>query len=314
MAFSRIYGISSRALVLGAALGLSAAVAAQHADHSAPQGDHAASHSGHAADHRADHGAASEHSAHSPAYHALVMAQSNPNRAADTARDPYRHPVETLSFFGVEPDMKIGEYAPGGGWYSHFLSNFIGEKGRLVGLYFDVVKGGFSPERQERVRKDAAEYGAEFAAFSGKNSANFGGYSLDMIPDGEAGTFDRILVIRMMHNLKRWGMDATEIAHMRSLLKDDGMIGIVQHRAKDDASDTYVDGNKGYLRQSDVVAFMENNGFELVDASEINANPNDTADHPQGVWEMPPVLSTKRADLADKGESDRMTLLFRKAK
>ncbi len=92
------------------------------------------------------------------------------------------------------------------------------------------------------------------------------------------------------------------------------MIGIVQHRAKADAPWSYANGTAGYMKQQDVVDFMRLNGFELVGASEVNANPKDTADHKDGVWEMPPVLATKREDLKGLGESDRMTLLFKKAK
>jgi predicted methyltransferase len=96
------------------------------------------------------------------------------------------------------------------------------------------------------------------------------------------------------------------------LLKPDGLFGIEQHRAKAGAPDAYVDGSKGYLRQTDVIRMIEAHGFTLVGASEINANPADTADHPQGVWELPPSLRTKREELKAVGESDRMTLLFRK--
>ena len=252
------------------------------------------------------------HSAHGAAEHALHMAVANPNRDGDRARDVHRHPVETLTFFQVAPDMKVGEYAPGGGWYSRLLGNYLGEKGKLVGLFFDVTKGPFGPEAQERTRAAAAKFPADVEGFTGLPAEHFAGYTLDAVPEGEKGSFDRILIIRMMHNISRWNMADSEIKAMRELLKDDGMIGIVQHRAKADAPYSYTDGSKGYLRQADVVAFMEMNGFELVGTSEVNANPMDSADHAEGVWEMPPMLRTKREDLKDKGESDRMTLLFRK--
>ena len=94
---------------------------------------------------------------------------------------------------------------------------------------------------------------------------------------------------------------------------DDGLIGIVQHRAKADAPWSYANGTKGYLKQQDVIDFMRLHGFELVAASEVNANAKDTANHPEGVWEMPPTLATKREELKGLGESDRMTLLFKKS-
>ncbi len=137
--------------------------------------------------------------------------------------------------------------------------------------------------------------------------------TLEAVPAEQKGTFDRILVIRMMHNIMRSNIADSEIKAMRELLKDDGMIGIVQHRARASAPWSYANGTKGYMREADIIDFMRINGFELVERSDINANPQDTADHPEGVWEMPPMLATKRDDLKDKGESDRMTLLFRKA-
>ena len=111
------------------------------------------------------------------------------------------------------------------------------------------------------------------------------------LPDGFT---DRILVIRAMHNIMRAGTADTEMRAMRELLKDDGLIGVVQHRAKADAPWSYANGTKGYMKQQDVIDFMRLNGFELLASSEINANPKDTADHPEGVWEMPPTLATKR--------------------
>lgn len=250
---------------------------------------------------------------HHRMHHGLMMAAAAENRAEDRARDQWRHPVETMMFFEVEPDMKVGEYAPGGGWYSRFLGNYLGDSGKLVGLYFDPAAGPFNEEVQGRIRAGASGFAAQTAEATGKPAANFGGFTLDAVPDGEKGTYDRILLIRMLHNLWRWHSADSELAAMRDLLKDDGLLGIVQHRAPADADWSYANGTKGYLRQQDVIDWMRTRGFELVGLSEINANPMDTADHEGGVWEMPPVQATKREDLADKGESDRMTLLFRKA-
>ena len=136
--------------------------------------------------------------------------------------------------------------------------------------------------------------------------------TLETIPEAEKGTFDRIIVARMMHNLLRWNNADSEIKAMRALLKDGGMIGIEQHRAKPNAPYAYADGSKGYLREADVIKFMEVHGFDFVAKSEANANARDSANYPEGVWELPPVLRTKREDLKAVGESDRMTLLFRK--
>ncbi|MEW4448922.1 methyltransferase [Qipengyuania sp. JC766] len=250
---------------------------------------------------------------HHAMHMALKEALAKENRAEDRARDVYRNPERTLAFFGVQPDMKIGEYAPGGGWYTRVLGNYVNDQGRLVGLYFNPTTGPFNEQAQQGIRDGAAGFPAQAAEWTGAPESRFAGMTLDTIPDAEKGTFDRILVIRMMHNLMRWNTADSEIAAMRELLSDDGMIGIVQHRAKADADWSYANGSKGYVRQQDVIDFMRVQGFELVGMSDVNANPRDTADHPQGVWEMPPVLRGDRADLADLGESDRMTLLFRKA-
>lgn len=245
---------------------------------------------------------------------AFSGAINHPTRKDDRARDQHRHPVETLSFFGVAPDMKVGEYSPGGGWYSRLLGHYLGGQGQLVGVYANPLTATSDPARQQRIRDMAAGFGKEVAGYTGLPAERFSGLTLDAIPADQKGTFDRILVIRALHSPMRMGTADTEIRAMRELLKDDGMIGIVQHRAKPDAPWSYANGSRGYLREADLIDFMRINGFELVGKSEINANPMDTANHPEGVWEMPPTLATKREDLKDKGESDRMTLLFRKAK
>ena len=260
----------------------------------------------------ADHHAMTSASAVSKADPALAAAIADPRRAEDRARDVFRKPAETLSFFQVGPAMKVGEYAPGGGWYSRLLGLYLGPKGKLVGLYFNPVSGPFDDKRQQGIRDGAAKYPADVAGWSGQPAERFAAMTLEAVPEAEKGTFDRIIVARMMHNLLRWNIADSEIKAMRALLKDGGMIGIEQHRAKPGAPYAYADGSNGYLREADVIKFMEVHGFEFVDQSEANANPKDTADHPKGVWELPPTLGTKREELKAIGESDRMTLLFRK--
>jgi predicted methyltransferase len=244
---------------------------------------------------------------------AFSGAINHPTRKDDRARDQFRHPVETLSFFGVTPDMKVGEYAPGGGWYSRLLGHYLGSEGQLIGLYPNPITATTDAARQQRVRDSAAGFAAEVAGYTGLPAERFAGMTLETIPADQKGTFDRILVIRMLHNMLRSGTADTEIRAMRELLKDDGMIGIVQHRAKADAPWSYANGTKGYLREADIIDFMRINGFELAGKSEVNANPRDPANHAEGVWEMPPISATKREDLKGLGESDRMTLLFKKA-
>ena len=294
-----------RYLLATAALAIAAPAAADHHEH----GEHADHHA------MADQAA---HEKHDPAmfmqHHgeALSGAINHPTRAEDRARDQYRHPAETLAFFHVMPNMKVGEYAPGGGWYTRLLGHYVGGDGQLVGLFFDPTSGAFDEKAQQGIRDGATKFADEAAGFTGLPADHFSAFTLDAIPEGEAESFDRILVIRMMHNLMRWNIADSEIKKMRGLLKPGGMLGIVQHRAPEGATAEYANGSKGYLRQDDVVGFVEALGFEFVGSSEVNANAEDPANHERGVWEMPPVWATKKEELKDLGESDRMTLLFRK--
>ncbi len=246
----------------------------------------------------------------------LAAAVAHPSRAEDRARDKYRRPDQTLAFMQVTPDMKVGEYAPGGGWYSRLLGLYLGPKGKLVGIYFDPTSGAFTETQQKGIRDGAAKYPADVAKWSGLPAERFSGYALDAVPAGEKGSFDRILIMRMVHNLMRWNVADREIKAMRDLLKPDGMIGIEQHRAKPNAPYSYTDGAKGYLREKDVIALMELNGFTFVGKSEANANKADPANHPDGVWNLPPALRNAKEEdklrLMAIGETDRMTLLFRK--
>jgi len=242
---------------------------------------------------------------------ALTAVVADPRRDEDRARDKWRNPVETLTFFSVTSHMKVGEYAPGGGWYSRLLGLYLGPKGKLVGLYNMPSDAA----RQQPTRDRAAKFPADVAGWSGQPADRFSSLTLDAVPAGEKGTYDRILVIRMLHNMLRAKSATGDFKAMGDLLKPGGLIGIVQHRAKADAPDAYADGSKGYLREADVIKFMESNGFELIAQSEINANPADTANWPDGVWTLPPTLQKGEVDRARYqaiGESDRMTLLFRK--
>lgn len=249
---------------------------------------------------------------------ALAAAVADKSRETDKLRDKYRRPDETLAFFQVAPMMKVGEYAPGGGWYSRLLGLYLGPKGKLVGLFFDPTSGAFpDPAAQKRIREGAAKFPADVAGWSGQPADRFAGYTLDAVPEGEKGSFDRILIMRMMHNLMRWDIADSEIKKMRDMLKPDGMIGIEQHRARADAPYAFTDGSKGYLREADVIKFMEVNGFTFVGKSEANANPKDPANWPGGVWTLPPSMdgakdAAEKAKMQAIGESDRMTLLFRK--
>jgi predicted methyltransferase len=246
---------------------------------------------------------------------ALAAAVADKSRATDSQRDKYRRPAETLEFFQVAPTMKVGEYAPGGGWYSRLLGLYLGPKGKLVGLFADATKG--TEQMQANVAKSVAKFPEEVAGWASMPADKFSALTLGAIPDAEKGTFDRILVMRALHNMMRSNVADSEIRKMRELLKTDGMIGIEQHRAKADAPFAFTDGSKGYMLEADIIKLMEIHGFTFVGKSEANANPKDPANWPDGVWTLPPVLGgvkddAEKARLTAIGESDRMTLLFRK--
>jgi predicted methyltransferase len=268
------------------------------------------------ADHHGTGKKAAEHDAmHKAQKERMAKILADPSRAEDAKRDKYRNPAETFEFFRIHPDHKVGEYAPGGEWISRTLGRYMDEKGKLNGLYFSTNAGFGDAAAAERIKASAAKYPEDVAKVTGRPATDYLGFTLDAIPEGEKGTYDRIIVMRMLHNMHRWNIADTELKRMRELLKDDGLLGIEQHRAKADAPNSYADGNKGYLREADVIKMMELAGFELVAKSEVNANPKDSADWPEGVWTLPPRLALKDVDKAKYeaiGESDRMTLLFKK--
>jgi predicted methyltransferase len=240
---------------------------------------------------------------------------ADPSRAEDSKRDKYRHPAETFEFFRIHPDHKVGEYAPGGEWVSRTLGRYIDEKGKFTGLFFSTDAGFGDDAAKARITASAAKFGEDVSKVTGRPATDYMGYSLSAIPEGEKGTFDRIILMRMLHNMYRWNIADTELKRMRDLLKPDGLLGIEQHRAKATAPFSYASGDMGYMREADIIKLMEVNGFELVAKSEINANPKDTANWPDGVWTLPPALRLKDVDRAKYeaiGESDRMTLLFKK--
>jgi predicted methyltransferase len=238
-------------------------------------------------------------------------------RADDRARDAFRHPAETLAFFQVEPTHTVIEYAPGGGWYTRILAPYLADEGRYIGVGFgpEAVTAALGEDAAASVREGGESFAATQSEAMGLPAEKVPFYFTDSIPEDLNGTVDRALVIRMTHNLMRWGIAESEVAALYKALKPGGLLGAVQHRAKPDAPLEYVDGSKGYLKYADTVALFEGAGFEFVEASEINANPKDTADYEDGVWTLPPTYARgdeDRATFEGIGESDRMTLLFRK--
>lgn len=266
---------------------------------------------------------------------AAVMAQANPAlesalnselRGEDGLRDKYRNPEATLNFFQVKPEHTIVEYGPGGGWYTKILLPYVAEKGRYIAVNADSEGREFRDRAQEaRTKSWPEQFPAVAAGWTGVDAAKIAAFESDEAPEEMVGKVDRILVFRSMHGMLNGDRSDTEIKALRNMLADDGLLGVVQHRANDDASYELSNGARGYLKQADVIALFKLNGFEFVSASEVNANPKDTKDYDIGVWRLPPVTAQANGEdeatyEANKvkyeaiGESDRMTLLFRKAK
>ncbi|MCR9128557.1 MAG: hypothetical protein NXI12_03470 [Alphaproteobacteria bacterium] len=249
----------------------------------------------------------------------LAAVLADPRREADLDRDAFRNPAATLEFFEVEPGHAVVEALPGGGWYTRILAPYVAGEGRYMAINYpmEVYEDLFAEMNDEtRARLEGWE-----TSFAGRVE-EFGGqadglFRFGAVPAEAEGQADRVLYIRALHNMARTGRLDVAAQDAFALLRPGGILGVVQHRAPADETDERATGSRGYLREADVIAAMEAAGFELVEASEINANPNDTADYDNGVWMLPPTNGgdTEEQDvppLQSVGESDRMTLKFRK--
>ncbi len=263
---------------------------------------------------------ADDHGDHSAAP-ALADVLAHERRDGDRARDQYRNPAETLAFFGVEPTMTVVEWGPGGGWYTRVLAPYIMPAGTYIALNSDSSAAEYpSRAREARAKSWTERFKDGLASGMGVDADDVSAYEIDEVPEELEGTVDRVVIFRSMHGLNIRNNADDVLKGLRKLLKDDGMVGVVQHRAPDGASyDDYGARQRGYMRQQDVVAIFAANGFELADSTEVNANPNDPADWEGGVWTLPPSLGFGRQTEEEQakhraiGESDRMTLLFKKA-
>lgn len=240
---------------------------------------------------------------------ALEAAIAAPTRTpANLARDRYRHPLETLDFFGVAPTDTVVEIWPGGGWYTEILAPYLMQGG---GTYYAASMGsGGSARVRAMMEANPRLYGhinlVAFPAFMAQETR---------VPDNSA---DVVLTFRNVHNWRmgaqRDNQDYSEEAfrQMFAMLRPGGTLGVVDHRLPESA-DAERERTSGYVKVSTVRRLAEAAGFRFVAASEVNANPNDTADYPRGVWTLPPTYrlgDQDRARYAAIGESDRMTLRF----
>jgi predicted methyltransferase len=266
--------------------------------------------------------------AHDPAEHAAsptAQAPADVNDAALAAavagswrdpnnarRDAWRHPAQTLGFFGVRPDQTVIEITPGGGWYAEILAPYLRNDGHYVAaVWDDAITGqpGYRYDLNKRLRAKLAGnavYGKPDVRVFDPMNPSF----------GPAGSADVVLTFRNAHN---WVDEGTADKYFQAffdVLKPGGVLGLADHRAKP-GTDLDTMKKSGYLTEALVIELAQKAGFVLQDRSEINANPKDTADHPNGVWTLPPTNNHAKEDDARYqaiGESDRMTLRFVKPK
>jgi predicted methyltransferase len=246
---------------------------------------------------------------------ALDAALAGTHRSeANRARDRYRHPKETLEFFGLRPDMTVVEIWPGGGWYTEVLAPVLRERGKLY-----VAQYGASPPfpyQQREMETLAAKMRAAPDVYRTvtPTALNLFTNEREIAPPGTA---DLVVTFRNVHNWFQEGYgppNGPELAFRAIFvaLKPGGVLGVVDHRWPDPKTED-PGARNGYISEERVINYAEAAGFELAGRSEVNSNPLDTHDHPEGVWTLPPDLALgdrDRAKYVAIGESDRFTLKF----
>jgi len=237
---------------------------------------------------------------------------------ADKARDPWRHPVETLTWWGLKPGMTVVEFWPGAGWYTDILAPYLEATG---GKLYEANLEPSDPAATQAVQAYAAKLTAKPKLYGKVEIAAFGPTSGPVAPDGSA---DVVLFLRNLHNWMAAGIVDKAFKAAFAALKPGGVLGIEEHRAEPGQTQDVLAAN-GYVQQAYAIQLAKEAGFILAGTSEINANPKDTKDHPFGVWTLPPTrLSAPRgqppkpgfdhAKYDAIGESDRMTLKLVKPK
>ena len=244
------------------------------------------------------------------------------------ARYQYRHPKETLEFFGIEPGMTIVEGLPGRGWYTKVLLPYLGSEGHLIGANYPLDLWPNFPFATEEFMAEMNQWlekwPADAEGWRGENGASVGAFWFGEMPGEMTGTADVVFFARVLHNVARFQDEGKgqyldmALADAYNALKPGGVFGVVQHHARDDMPDDWANGANGYLKKQFVIDQVTAAGFEFVDESDINANDNDQPTTEDFVWRLPPTFATSREDeelkaqYAAIGESNRMTLKFRK--
>lgn len=237
--------------------------------------------------------------------------------AADKARDRWRHPAESLAFWGLEPGHTVVEFWPGAGWYSEILAPFLdATAGKLVAAHLQLAEP-VDPAAAQVVEAYRARFAAGRKPYGVVEITAFGPTSGPVAP---AGSADLVLFLRNLHNWMAAGIAEKAFRDAFLALKPGGVLGVEEHRAAPGGVPDLL-ADSGYVDQAYAIKLGQEAGFRLAAASEINANPKDTRDHPFGVWTLPPVRrSSPRGEAFDPkfdrarydaiGESDRMTLKF----
>jgi predicted methyltransferase len=242
------------------------------------------------------------------------------------ARYQHRHPKETLAFFGIEPGMTVVEGLPGTGWYSQILVPYLGKDGRLIGANYAFPMwsefGFFGQDFIDSMETWTTDWPEQAKAWRGDDGAAVEAFDFGSMPDELAGQADAVLLIRALHNLARFeskgGFLTAAINDVNRVLKPGGIVGVVQHEARPEMPDDWAGGDKGYLKKQFVIDRFTAAGFEFVDETDINQNPKDQPTTEDVVWRLPPGYQTSgddaalRAAMDEIGESNRMTLKFRK--
>ena len=252
-------------------------------------------------------GCASNTAAPGPSLEETIAAEHR--TPAFSARDRYRHPKETLEFFGLKPDQTVVEVWPSSGWYTEILAPYLRAQGKYYAAGFTV------DDNAPQYRRDLAQkFGEKLAArrdlYDRVTVSELG--RPDQWTACPPGTADLVLTFRNVHNWMNADYEADMFRAFHAALKPGGVLGVVEHRAKPGTSREDMK-QSGYVTEEAVIRMAEAAGFKLDARSEINANPKDTKDHPEGVWTLPPSLRLKDKDREKYvaiGESDRMTLRF----
>lgn len=234
--------------------------------------------------------------------------------AEEMARDKYRHPKETLEFFGISEGMTVVDALPGD-WYGRILTKVIGKDGTYVGAAYSLdhykkMWGERYEERKERLENAPANFVGDRGKYTDMPPMRKY-FRINAAPAEMEGTVDAYLLFRATHHLNRFGPEPLNAAAKEAfkLVKSGGIVGVVQHRAPEDGDDEWAMGGNGYVKQSRVIEAFVEAGFVLEAASEINANPKDQPKTGDYVWRLPPANRESNQDI---GESDRMTLKFRR--